>query len=143
MTTLDEHKVISRRWHEAWGTPAIDAAYAECLADDFRANFFARGWISRDAYIRYDRRFAAAFSNTRMLVQEAVAEGDLVMSRMIWRGVHTGPIEGAPEPTHKPFEVVGFALDRFRERRIVEHVPLFDQYTLFDQLGLLRAAREA
>jgi steroid delta-isomerase-like uncharacterized protein len=143
LSILDDHKVISRRWHEAWGTPEIEAAYAECLALDFRAQFFGRGWIDREAYIRYDRRFAAAFSNSRITVEEAVAEGDRVMLRMIWRGVHTGPIEGVPEPTHKPFEIPGFAVDRFRDQRIVEHVPLFDQYSLLDQLGALRGARDA
>jgi steroid delta-isomerase-like uncharacterized protein len=142
MSTLDEHKLISRRWREAWGTPAIEAAYAECLASDFRAQFFGRGSIDREAYIRYDRRFAAAFSHASMTVHEIVAEADLVMLRLVWRGVHTGAIEGAPEPTHKPFQVSGFALDRFRDGKIIEHVPLIDQHALFDQLGLLRTSHD-
>src|ERR1700755_1491520 len=130
MSTANQHKEISRRWHEAWGTPDIDQAYADCLAPDFRAQFFGRGWSDREAYIRYDRRFAEAFSNSRITVLDMVAEGDSVMVRMGWRAGDTGAIEGAAEPTRRPFEIMGFGLDRFRDGRIVEYVPLFDQYGL-------------
>jgi predicted ester cyclase len=91
---MTDIKQISRRWHEAWGTPDIEAAYRECLAPDFRVLFFGQGWVDRDAYIKGDRAFMAAFAEIEMKVEEAVAEGDTVISRMTWRGRHTGMLFG-------------------------------------------------
>jgi predicted ester cyclase len=136
MLEAEKNKSIARRWHEAWGTSAIAAAYDECLASDFRAQFFGQGWVDRATYIRLDQEFAAAFSNSHITVDESVAEGDTVMSRMTWRAVHTGTFQGI-QPTDRRFEIMGFAVDRFRNGRVVEHVPLFDQFSLFQQLGLI------
>jgi predicted ester cyclase len=55
---------------------------------------------------------------------------------MTWRAVHTGTFQGI-QPTGRRFEIMGFAVDRFRQGRVVEHVPLFDQFSLFQQLGLI------
>jgi steroid delta-isomerase-like uncharacterized protein len=134
MLETEKNKSIARRWHEAWGTSDIRAAYDECLAPDFRAQFFGQGWVDRDTYIRLDQEFAAAFSDSHITVDEIVAEGDIVMSRMTWRGVHTGPFQDI-QPTGKRFEIMGFAVDRFDQGRVVEHIPLFDQFSLFQQLG--------
>src|SRR5688500_4913951 len=123
----ERNKTIARRWHEAWGTSAITAAYAECLASDFKALFFGQGWVDRDTYILRDQAFAAAFSDTRISVEQLVAEGEIVMSRMTWRGRHTGAFQGIPA-TGKQFEIMGFAVDRLRDGRVIEHVPLFDQF---------------
>jgi steroid delta-isomerase-like uncharacterized protein len=130
---LERNKHTSRRWHESWGTDAIEAAYAECLAPEFTAQFFGQGVVDRDSYIRQDRNFAKAFSDTSIKVEDIVAEGDTVMVRMTWRGTHSGEMLGIPA-TGKRFEVSGFALDRFRDGRVVEHIPLFDQPSLLRQL---------
>ena len=121
------------RWHEAWGTAQITAAYEDCLAPDFRALFFGQGWIDRATYIERDQSFMRAFSDIRLSIEEIVGEGDLVFCRMLWRARHSGPLMGI-EPTGRSFEIMGFAQDRFRSGRVIEHVPLFDQASLFQQL---------
>jgi steroid delta-isomerase-like uncharacterized protein len=133
---LEHNKAVSRRWHEAWGTSTITAAYNECLAPDFTADFFGQGKVDRATYIERDQEFARAFSDIRITVEELVAEDDRVMVRMTWRGRHTGQALGIP-PTGKRFEVAGFAVDRFRAGRVVEHLPLFDQLALLQQLGVV------
>ena len=138
--STEKNKETSRRWHEAWGTPRIAAAYEECLAPDFRALFFGQGWVDKATYTRRDQEFGQAFRDIRITVDEMVAEGDVVMCRMTWRAVHVGSLPGLPA-TGKAFEVGGFSLDRFRDGRVVEHRPLFDQYALMQQLGLLPASQ--
>ena len=49
--STERNKAVSRRWHEAWGTEDLAAAYDDCLALDFQALFFGRGWIDRATYI--------------------------------------------------------------------------------------------
>jgi predicted ester cyclase len=131
----EQNKSISKRWHEAWGTPALQQAYDRYLSEDFRALFFGQGWVDRATYIQRDQEFLTGFSDVRIVVEEAVAEGDVVMSRMKWTGVHTGAVPGIPAPTGKRFEIMGFGMDRFRDGKVVEHIPLFDQASLVQQLG--------
>ena len=129
------NKAVSKRWHEAWGTSGIVAAYRECLAADFTADFFGQGRVDRATYIARDQEFASGFSDAGITVEEMVAEDDRVMARMTWRGRHTGTILGTPA-TGRRFEVAGFAVDRFRDGQVIEHVPVIDQLALLRQLGL-------
>jgi predicted ester cyclase len=131
---IEDQKAVSKRWHEAWGTTDIDEAYADCLAPDFKALFFGQGWIDKESYIERDREFSTAFSDVKITVEEQISEGDLVFCRMSWKGRHTGDIPGAAA-TGRSFEIMGFCQDRFRDGRVVEHIPLFDQASLLEQLG--------
>jgi predicted ester cyclase len=133
--TINDNKATSKRWHEAWGTPDLPAAYRTCLHPKFEAEFFGQGRVDRDAYMRGDTAFLAAFSGTKMVVEEMVAEGDTVVCRMTWRGRHTGDAPGLPA-TGKPFEIMGFGLDRYEDGLVIEHIALFDQAALRAQLGL-------
>jgi predicted ester cyclase len=130
---MHRNKETSRRWHEAWGTNGLEAAYEACLAPDFRALFFGQGWVDRDRYIERDRAFLAAFADVEVAVEDLAEEHDLVFCRMRWRGRHTGDIPGA-KASGRRFEIMGFAQDRFRDGRVVEHIPLFDQAKLYEQL---------
>ncbi|MGH7719637.1 MAG: ester cyclase [Steroidobacteraceae bacterium] len=131
--SIERNKQASKRWHEAWGTDRLETAYADVLASDFRALFFGHGWVSRDKYMKGDLEFLAAFADVQLSVEEMVAEGELVMCRMRWRGRQVAPVLGV-ESTGRSFEVIGFAQDTFKDGRVVEHVPLFDQAALIRQL---------
>jgi len=131
--SVEQNKAVSKRWHEAWGTPKIKAAYEECLAPEFRALFFGQGWVDRAKYIEGDQTFLSAFADIRITVEEIVGENDLVICRLRWRARHVGPILGI-EATGRDFDVGGFAQDRFRDGRVIEHIPLFDQAGLMRQL---------
>lgn len=130
---IEENKKVSKRWHEAWGTSGIKNAYAECLAPDFRALFFGQGWVDRATYVERDQAFMAAFDDVHFTIEDLAGEGDLVFCRLRWRARHIGPVLGI-EPTGRSFEVMGFAQDRFRAGKIVEHIPLFDQASFLQQL---------
>ena len=124
---------ISRQWHESFGTPNLKSAYEKFLAEDFKALFFGHGWVDRDAYIKGDQEFVAAFDDVTMSVEQAVGEGDLVMCRMRWRGTQVAPVLGV-QSLGKDFDVIGFCQDRFESGKVVEHTPLFDMASLLQQL---------
>ena len=134
--SVAQNKAVSRRWYEAWGTDAIETACAECLAADFVAHFSGQGTLDRATYIRLDREFAAAFRDSRIMVDELIGENDTIATRMRWCAMHTGKILGVA-PTGKRFEIAGFAMDRFRGGRVIEHFPLFDQLSMLQQLGVV------
>jgi predicted ester cyclase len=132
-SAIERNKDVSTRWHEAWGTPAIESAYREYLAADFVADLFGQGRVNRDEFIRRDRLFASAFSDSRVVVMDIVGEGNVVMTRMHWTAIHSGRLEDL-EPTGRRVDIYGFGLDRFRNGQVIEHIPLFDQWKLMQQL---------
>jgi predicted ester cyclase len=38
------------------------------------------------------------------------------------------------EPAGRRIDIYGFGLDRFRDGQVIEHIPLFDQWKLMQQL---------
>lgn len=131
--SVEANKKASRAWHEAFGTSTLKAAYEKYLAEDFRALFFGHGWVDREAYMKGDQEFMAAFENVSMTVEAMAGEGELVFCRMRWRGKQVRPVLGV-EPAGRSFEVMGFCQDRFRFGKVVEHIPLFDLASLMQQL---------
>lgn len=132
--TNEANKQSSRDWHEAFGTPQLQAAYETFLAKEFQALFFGHGWVDRTAYIKGDQEFVAAFQDVSMSVEDVVGEGDLVMCRMRWRGTQVASVLGV-EPSNKRFDVIGFCQDRFASGKVVEHIPLFDVASLMKQIS--------
>jgi predicted ester cyclase len=131
--SIETNKEVSRQWHESFGTPNLESAYEKFLAKDFRALFFGHGWVDRDAYIKGDQDFVAAFENVTMSVEALVGEADLVMCRMRWRGTQVAPVLGV-QPMGKDFDVLGFCQDRFQFGKVIEHTSLFDVASLLQEL---------
>ena len=65
-----------------------------------------------------------------------VAEGDLVTSYIVGRGVHEGEILGIPA-TCKEVETVGIAVHRVRDGKIVEYWSVTDVARVLQQVGVL------
>jgi predicted ester cyclase len=65
-----------------------------------------------------------------------IVEGDKVVSRVTYRGTHTGDMLGIP-PTGKPVAVSAILIDQFGEGKIVESWRIFDQMGMMQQLGLM------
>jgi predicted ester cyclase len=65
-----------------------------------------------------------------------VAEGDLVVSYIVGRGVHAGELLGIPA-TNKPVETTGIVIHRVREGKIVEYWSVVDIAQVLQQIGAL------
>ena len=65
-----------------------------------------------------------------------VAEGDLVVSQIIGRGVHAGELMGVPA-TNKDVETDGIAIHRVRDGKIVEYWSVTDIARVLQQIGAL------
>jgi hypothetical protein len=69
-------------------------------------------------------------------IDDMVAEGDKVATRVTMTGTHKGEIMGIP-PTNKKVTVSGIVIDRFAGGKIVEDNGIFDMLGLMRQLGLV------
>ena len=65
-----------------------------------------------------------------------VAEGDLVVSRIVGRGKHAGELLGIP-PTNRDVETDGIAIHRIRDGKIVEYWSVTDVARVLMQVGAL------
>ena len=61
----------------------------------------------------------AAFSDYHAEIEEVVAEGDKVVTRVTFRGTHQGPFNGIAA-TGKQVEWSGIAMDRLADGKVVE-----------------------
>jgi predicted ester cyclase len=66
-----------------------------------------------------------------------IAEGDLVVSRVVGRGIHGGELLGIP-PTNRNVETEG--IHRVRDGKIVEYWSVTDVMRVLQQVGALPEA---
>ena len=77
---------------------------------------------------------AAAFPDAVHTIDDQLAEGDKVMTRLTARATFTGEILGFP-PTGKVVEVSGIAVHRIAGGRLVEHWAHMDMAGFMQQIG--------
>jgi len=132
----ETQKQISKEWHEAFGTEELKNNYDKYLHRNFVADFFGGIQVNKAEYIMQDQQFSLALKPNKIIVIEQVAEKDKVISVMTWEAVQIGDLPGMPA-TNKSFKVKGFAIDYFEDGKVIKHFPLFDQFEMKKQLGLI------
>ena len=93
----------------------------------------------RDGAKRYVAALRAGFPDLHLSIEDQIAEGDMVVTRWIARGTHTGEFQGVP-PTGRQIKVAGTDIDRIIEGKTVECWVHVDQLGLMQQLGVIAAA---
>jgi steroid delta-isomerase-like uncharacterized protein len=125
-TTEAKNKALVRRFFEAFEANDL-AALNAVLAPDLVA--YSHGQPdpqNREQHLETIRAWNAAFSDTRFTIEEQIAEGDTVATRMTFCSVHNrGDFMGLP-PTGKQVVTSAVTLERIRDGRIVDRrVPAF------------------
>jgi steroid delta-isomerase-like uncharacterized protein len=132
--TTEQNKALMRRFLEA-SVASDQAALKELLAPDFVAHL-PGGPQNREGFLQHINLFALAFSDAHFAVEDFIAEGDKVMARGIWRGIHSGDFQGL-RPTGKQIAIGAIIIERIQDGKTVEHWSLFDQLSMMQQLGLI------
>jgi steroid delta-isomerase-like uncharacterized protein len=82
-----------------------------------------------------------AFPDIDWVMEEMVAEGELVFSRFTWSGTHRGSFLGIPA-TGRRVNVPGMVLDRVVGGRMAESRILMNSMAMMQQLGVIPAPPE-
>ena len=137
MTTREaQNKAIVRRFYQAFEA-GDQAVFNEVLAPDLVAySHSAPAPQNREAHLQGISFFSAAFSEIHYTVEDQVAEGDKVATRVTLRAIHSGDFQGLT-PTGKQIAVSGFTIERIKGGKIVERRVSFDQMGMMQQLGLV------
>jgi predicted ester cyclase len=104
----------------------------ELFHDDFAWPQF--GLSGPEGVRSWVRAFRIAFPDISDLVQEQVAEGDIIVSRVECIGTQLGPFRGLP-PSGRKATFTAIGIDRFRGDKVIERSAHFDITDLMRQLG--------
>jgi steroid delta-isomerase-like uncharacterized protein len=139
-STAEQNKALIRRWfEEVWNKGRADAI-AEMFAEDGIAHGLSddvnQPLRGPKGFLPFHAQFREAFPDIEVVVEDQVAEGDMVATRCSVRGKHTGDSLGFAA-TNSPVEFTGMTITRIRNGKIVEAWNNFDFMKMYRQLGVI------
>ena len=136
----EENKALIRRWFDEVWNKGRAGAIREMFAEDGIAH-----GLSDDAanplrgpagFLPFHAQFRGAFPDIEVVVEDQIAEGDMVATRCSVRGKHVGDSLGFAA-TQAPVEFTGITITRIKDRKIVEAWNNFDFMRMYRQLGAI------
>ena len=126
-----ENKALVRRYFKAYETGDVEAVVAFLHPRHVFHPEGGRRALGLRARKREDAIFLRGFPRVRVAVEDQVAEGDRVATRVTMIATQSGRYQGRP-PTGKRIRIPFMDIARVRGGKIVE------EWTEFDWAGLLR-----
>ncbi len=131
--STEENKALARHsWELLENQDILEEAYAADLV-----------WHEPDQDVRgleeakqFVGMYKTAFPDLHATVEDAIAEGDKVVTRWTIRGTHQGEIEEFGTPTGRQIEIEGITIHRIEGGKIVEEWERYDILSIMQQLGL-------
>jgi predicted ester cyclase len=129
----EENKALARRsWESVDNPDLLDEVYAPDVVwhnpeQEVQGIEEAKQFISM---------VKTAFPDMSATVEDVIAEGDKVVTRVALRGTHQGETEEFGPPTGRQVEGFGLSLHRIEGGKIVEEWNSYDNLSLLQQLGL-------
>lgn len=116
-----EHKALVRRWFDE----VLTSGDVEQVDELFALNYVLHGPTviqevhGHEGVKRYVARYRAAYPDVCFVVEDQIAEDDMVVTRWTARGSHRGEFLGIP-PTGKQMTMTGIEFDRVVAGKIEE-----------------------
>ncbi len=135
--TSEQNKAIVSRFFKAF--EANDqATLKELLAPSLVAySHGAPGPQTREVHLQGISMWNAAFNETRFTIEEQIAEGDMVASRVTMQSVHSGGEFQGLAPTGKQIVSQAISIEHIKNGKIVERRVSADWLGMMQQLGLV------
>jgi steroid delta-isomerase-like uncharacterized protein len=137
MSVEEQNKALIRRFYQEIDNGNIDAM-DELVAEDYLSHTpppFPGLSPGRAGLKEAFKMFWDATPGTHT-IEDQIAEGDKVVTRLRARGRHEGELAGIP-PTGNDMDVTAVAIHRIADGKIVEHWSDIDSAALMAQLGLI------
>jgi predicted ester cyclase len=133
----EENKALVRRWFAEMdkGNPTI---VDELLPSDYIDHNPPLPGMApgREGVKQANALLLAAFPDTVHTIEDQIAEGDKVMTRLGGRGTFQGEILGIP-PNGQVVNIRGVAIHRIAGGKLVEHWGLADELSFLRQMGAI------
>jgi steroid delta-isomerase-like uncharacterized protein len=136
--STEENKAIARRHiAELWNQGKLD------VADEFYAGEFVMHDPSNPDRLpgpegtkQMVAAFLAAFPDLHVTIEDLIAEGDKVVTRVSGTGTHRGEYLGIP-PTGKKISFTGISIFRLVDGKYIEGWQNMDTFGTMQQLGAI------
>jgi steroid delta-isomerase-like uncharacterized protein len=112
------------------GTPV------DLCAPGFTAHIGGYPTMDLLAFQKYQEEYFASFSDTKMIVEDMVAEGDKVAFRGVVRATHSAEFKGIPASNNQ-VEVAVVGIARISEGKIAEWWNYPDRLSWMQQIGAI------
>ena len=125
-------------WNKTRDMLAADAVYDEKATN--------RRLQGAGQIIEAFQGWASAFPDSKATFIREFASGDTVVLELVWKGVHTGPLQtptGAIPASNKPIELPACEVFRVEGEKIKSSSHYFDMLTLLQQIGVVQGAAPA
>ena len=134
--STEENKALVRRFYEEIDKGNVDAL-DELLAADYLNHAPPPFPVSpgREGVKEAFRLFWTATPGYHT-IEDQIAEGDKVVTRLTAYGTHEGDLPGAPRTGHR-LEMTAIAIHRVADGRIVEHWSNKDELGFLQQIGVI------
>jgi steroid delta-isomerase-like uncharacterized protein len=130
------NKVLNRKWIEAFNERDWKVE-TEARASDFQATLSGMpGSLNSEGWSGFMAAFTTAFPDSRIVIDDSIAQGDTTATRWTMEGTHMAGFQGIPA-TGRKVRFAGIEYNRFVNGRIAEHWAMFDNVALLQQLGAL------
>src|SRR5918994_1306306 len=117
---VEKNEALVRRFFEARVKTDLDSL-EEMLAPDFVSYTAAPGQqLDRESYMRHAAESVSAFSDVRFVIEDQVAAGDKVVSRISGRGTHARSELLGTTPTGTEIASIAIFIHRISEGKISE-----------------------
>jgi len=135
--SAETNKAASRRFYEE----VINQKKLALVDEVAGANYVSHGFQpslppGREGLKAFVGAFHAAFPDGHLTIDQMIAEGDTVATRLTFHGTHTHEFMGIA-PTGKKVTVPALDMARFEGGKLVEHWGGPDQMSLLQQLGVI------
>jgi predicted ester cyclase len=97
---------------------------------------FTTGNGNKRFLIETVQQLRALFPDIRLTIEDQVAEGDKVVTRVTFHGTHLGEYPGI-RPTGKKVSWQGIGIDRLADGKIVEMWHEADTWSMMRQIGMV------
>jgi steroid delta-isomerase-like uncharacterized protein len=138
----EANKALVRRFFEAFNAGDLDSTVAVFAPNAVVHNSGAPDPLNLGGFRQLAAAFLAAFPGGQHSIDDMIGEGDTVVTRITYRGTHTGDLMGLP-PTGKHVAVSAMTIDKIVGGKIVETWRLFDQLSMMQQLGVIPTPEQA
>lgn len=118
---IEENKVFVRRYYEdVVNKGAIDEVARFVSSDYTEVHDNTRHRLGVEGAQEHIRGVRETYPDLHLTIEQQIAEGEWVVTRVTMRGTHRGEWMGI-KPTGKPIKVSAVNMDRVVDGRIVEH----------------------
>lgn len=135
--STEDNKATSRRFYEEVINQKQLVVVDEVTGDNYHSHDFPPGLPpGREGLKIFISVFHAAFPDGHLTIDQMIAEGDTVATRLTFHGTHTGEFQGIA-PTGKKVTIPALDMARFESGKLVEHWGGPNQMSLLQQLGVI------